>query len=194
VDAGAGAVEDINVYKIIRSPKGFLRVETPDILIADCDFAPYENNSSGYENYLVEVVENASLSFGVCSRIYKTHKGLRVIVCSKNIEVKSGGIGFLRSINADPLYVNMCMRDKIFSARLSPKPHRIGLAKSAFTNYPKQSPKKEEWFDNYEKACVNYATCKFKQSVPENEIMPSIKDFVDMHDLETKAFEDLPLA
>jgi hypothetical protein len=185
----------IDVWKFVRSNRGFLRVETHDILIADCDFDPYENNSSGYEDYLVEVIKNTSLIFGISSRIYRTYKGLRVIVCSKNIKVKNGGVGFLHSINTDLIYINMCMRDNIFSARLSPKPHRVGLAKSAFANHPKQSPQKEEWFDNYEKTCVDYATCKFKQSVPEYcETKQNIKYFLDMHDSETKAFDNLPLA
>jgi hypothetical protein len=183
------------MYSFVRSPKGFLRVETHDILIADCDFSPYENNPSGYEKHLIEVIKRSSFCFNVASRIYRTHKGLRVIVFNRNIEVKNEGIIFLQSINTDTIYINICRTNNVYSARLSPKPHRIGLAKSAFYNYLKIPKQKQSWFDEYEERCVNYATCKFKQSTQENLIvMPDIRNFLEMHDLKTKAFEDLPLA
>ncbi len=183
------------MYKIFRNNRGFLKVEPKDILIADCDFTPYENNSNGYEDYLVGLIKNACSSLSVCSVIYRTYKGLRVIVCNKKIDVNTESVAFLRSINTDSSYINFCTRHNAFSARLSPKPYRIGLANSELFKIPKFSPKKEKWIDDYEERCVNYATCKFKQSTQENPIvMPDIGNFLEVHDLKTKAFKDLPLA
>jgi hypothetical protein len=182
------------MYRFVRSTRGFLRVETSSILIADCDLDPIENNSDAYEDYLIRVIEKASKGFGLLSRIYRTNKGLRVIVCNKLIKVKNS-IGFLHAINTDSIYIGLCMRDNVFSARLSPKPYRVGASRSQYLDYPKESPQKEEWFEQYEEACKNYATCKFKHATSEHlPVDAYIEEFIEMHDTKTRAFEDLPIA
>jgi hypothetical protein len=73
-----------------------------------------------------EVVELASQSY----RVYRTHSGCRVICTSISFDRIDSNRGFLgdrllRWLKADPKYVELCIRQRSYRARLSPKPWRV---------------------------------------------------------------------
>ncbi|HJZ92274.1 MAG TPA: hypothetical protein VKE40_15470, partial [Gemmataceae bacterium] len=61
-------------------------------------------------------------------RVYRTPAGLRLLVTHQPFDPNDPAVlGFFAHIRADPVYVQMCLNQQCFRARVSPKPWRIGI-------------------------------------------------------------------
>lgn len=134
----------------------------------------------------------ADQSLGV--RVYRTHRGWRLILAGRDISpVGSRMRALFRQLHADPVYESLCIRQHCWRARLSPKPFRVGMA-----HYPHpqnsekaHSPEVLDWLRRYEAACEGKAVCRLLDVVGRDISSP----LVEMHDQRTRAgIPDCPLA
>jgi hypothetical protein len=126
-------------------------------------------------------------------RIYETYQGARIIVSGRDFDphaVETKRI--MDEFNCDPLYITLCIKQKCYRARLTPKPYRMNMRR-----YKVQFPRKEEdtefkqWLAEYERESRNFNTCRFIEQVGARY---SMNDVVQLHDEITGANFRQPLA
>jgi len=111
------------------------------------------------QNYYLSLFDSASRKYSYTFRVYLTAHGMRSFIVNA-IDVPSG-INILRETNSDPYYIMAVMRDKEFSCRISPK--------------TKSPPEK-------------FAITKYLITISNGLPIKEIKEFIDFHDSETRAF------
>ncbi|HET7867922.1 MAG TPA: hypothetical protein VFL86_26250, partial [Burkholderiaceae bacterium] len=61
-------------------------------------------------------------------RVYRTPAGLRLLAMHRTFDPADAAVAeCFRAVGADPVYVRMCLNQRCFRARVSPKPWRIGI-------------------------------------------------------------------
>ena len=152
------------MFYIGKSKRGYSRINSKSIWISDNDFGAFANNPESMQNYYLSLFESASQKYGYTFRIYLTAHGMRsFIVNAINV---SSGINILRETNSDPHYIMVVMRDKECSCRITPKTENI-----------------PEYF----------AITKYLTTTGSHSILEEVKEFIDFHDSETKAFSEFQL-
>lgn len=131
-------------------------------------------------------------------RIYRTKAGARMIATHAPVREDDPVVaGVFSAFNADPLYRNLCGKQKSFRARLTPKPRRCRM-RDLPVRWPWQDGEAEaafrEWEQRYLDAAKDYATCKFAGQFGADGIHPDLRELVDYHDQATRVDTDLPLA
>ena len=122
--------------------------------------------------------ENADLGF----RLYKTAAGFRLAVEGRRLEPDGPRARTLmRFFNADHLYANLCISQKCYRARLTPKPWRIKM---------KRYEGGDSWIEEYDRRRKDYAVCKFVCAKGRRIDSPVIV----LHDERTLCGSGLPLA
>ena len=122
--------------------------------------------------------ENSDLGF----RLYKTSAGFRLAAEGRRLE--PGGQranALMRSFNADHLYANLCVSQKCYRARLTPKPSRIKM---------KRYDGSPSWIEEYGSRRQGYAVCRFICEKGVRIDSPAIA----LHDEKTMCESGLPLA
>jgi hypothetical protein len=62
-------------------------------------------------------------------RLYRTPAGYRILATHQSFEADSSEAQhFFKEVSADPIYVQMCINQRCFRARLTAKPWRIGVS------------------------------------------------------------------
>lgn len=106
-----------------------------------------------------------SLFFGLGFRVYRTRGGLRYLCTTHHfnagwdIEDK-----LLRFLYSDPRYRGICKSQKVFRARLTPKPWRVKFQDGA-------------------------KTCQFVKTIGSGNVLCDFEEILRYHDLMTQAFE-----
>jgi hypothetical protein len=131
-------------------------------------------------------------------RIYRTAAGFRVLATAHEFVPGSKlSIRLMDSVGADTHFVDLCARQNSFRARLTPKPWRCGTTRPPFV-YPRLSLEHERcfatWLSRYEHCCRDRATCQFLAHVGATRIHDCIAPIIEVHDQQTKAQTNLPLA
>ena len=127
---------------------------------------------------LVLQSENSDLGF----RLYKTAAGFRLAVEGRHLD--PGGQranALMRIFNADHLYANLCVSQKRYRARLTPKPSRMKMAR--YDDTP-------SWIEEYDSRRQDYAVCRFICAKGIRIDSPAVA----MHDEKTMCESGLPLA
>lgn len=126
------------------------------------------------------------------ARMYRTPAGVRVILATNKTAPRSKEVGrMMRALHADGLYASLCRKQNCYRARLTAKPHRIGV-KSLRQSWPvdeAQMAEREEWVRGYRAAADGYAACAFLTSTG---VVPSSKA-LDLHDRWSGALSGKPL-
>lgn len=122
----------------------------------------------------------------VTLRVYRTAAGLRAIVTSREYpQIDNNVLLMLDDLHSDPLYRQLCISQKCFRARLSPKPWRIGLA-SPGQKFPFETTAAEEkfndWYKSYTSACRQWSVCKFLQEIGSEPAISTAQQLVELHD------------
>jgi hypothetical protein len=104
----------------------------------------------------------------------------------------------MKATGTDPWFVRLCLAQKSFRARLSPKPWRIGL-KPPPGQYPRDDAEAErrfaEWLAGYAAASAGCATCRYLETVGKGGMVGSDnQDLIELHDRLARASEAVPLA
>lgn len=133
-------------------------------------------------------------------RVYRTKAGLRYICTSAPRSMSAdGGLArrMLEELGSDPLYIRLCQIQDCFRARLTPKPWRCQLPDFR-VQWPWPDERDEtrfnRWLAKYEETAADYATCRYLLAVGEPVVHPELLPLLELHDEETRAFTDLPLA
>jgi hypothetical protein len=131
-------------------------------------------------------------------RLYRTAAGFRALCPGREFDPAGRDAqDLMKSTGTDPYFVKLCVAQKSFRARLTPKPWRIGL-KAPPGKHPRaqgEAAEFEQWLAEYEAASRGYATCRYLETVGKGGIVGGDDgDLVDLHDRTSRASEPLPLA
>lgn len=134
-------------------------------------------------------------------RVYRTPAGLRVLA-THALFVPSDPqvIDCFESLNADPIYVRMCLNQQCFRARVSPKPWRMGV-KNHMRPRPclwpvaeERRAKREQWISHYEDSAKGFASCVFLRHIGRSSVHPEVLETIALHDRLCRSESALPLA
>jgi hypothetical protein len=197
-------VREIDAKNVVtRNRYGALVLNSESLVIVDIDthrktfleslgFGKRDNKAA-----IIADIEKVSAdpAFGDAGfRIYETGKGIRLIVTGLYFDPADGpGIAFLQRCNADKLYAKLCIRQKCYRARLTPKPHRIKQARFTY-RWPMDAQQYEEaraWVGEYDSRSEAFATCRFVKALGKQHMAG---DALAFHDEATKARSQLALA
>ena len=132
-------------------------------------------------------------------RLYRTAGGFRAIAVDREFDpAGKEAQELMKATGTDPFFTRLCLAQKSFRARLTPKPWRVDL-KPPPGEYPRDADMREpfdEWLAEYEEACKGYATCRYLETVGRPGMVEARadQDLVELHDRATRATEALPLA
>ena len=204
VDIREEIVLEIDTHNVVTRNRYGARVLNSDsVAIVDVDhhragflealgFRKRDNKAAIFEDLekLARRPEYAQLGF----RAYETAQGARVIVTGAYIDPASAqGAALFDRSHADRTFAKLCVKQKCYRARLSPKPHRIKQRRFSY-RWPMEAAQLEEakeWVREYEAASLEFATCRFVKTLGREHLVDPI---VSMHDEETRARSRLPLA
>ncbi len=178
------AIRSIGKSVITRCRYGAEVINMPDIMSIDID---YQLEVKGEEETLmntVELAEEIAEDSELTLRIYRTFKGLRVIVLGSEFNPRTyESDDLMMQFACDQIYAILCIKQNCFRLRLTPKPERIGIAD--------KYDHSQNWIDQYNSARSGFASARFIRQVgPDIELPEEIK----VHDEMTGSFTDMPLA
>lgn len=120
-------------------------------------------------------------------RVYRTPLGLRVLLMNDTYAAASEQAQrLLRELGSDPVYMEMCLNQQCFRARVSPKPWRIGLSRMTVTGvWPVSAdrlPARQAWVSAYERKAGHYASCRFLCDMGARKVSPRAEQVRRVHD------------
>jgi hypothetical protein len=134
-------------------------------------------------------------------RVYRTPAGLRLLAMHRPFDPAEPEVAaFFRAVRADPEYVSMCLRQRCFRARLTPKPWRIGIGEhmkprpGVWPVNPQRLPDRQRWVRDYERAAREFAACRYVDTLGSGSVDPHAEDVRKLHDELSRAADDLPIA
>jgi hypothetical protein len=131
-------------------------------------------------------------------RVYRTRAGLRLMMTHAPMDPKAqASLDLMASLEADPLYINLCRVQECFRARLTPKPWRCGYT-ACREPYPWRNDAAQrrfaKWEAGYLKASEKYATCILLKELGNRTVHRDLAPIVRIHDELTGVDSGLPLA
>lgn len=133
-------------------------------------------------------------------RLYRTPAGFRLLAMHRAFDPHEPEVAeFFDAIRADPMYVQMCLRQRCFRARLSAKPWRIGLGHikprpGVWPINPIYLPERDRWIREYEGKAEGFAACRFVEGVGSGRVDAGVERVRELHDIACKAMSNLPIA
>ena len=195
---------EIDAHNVItRNRYGALVLNTESLTILDIDqhrksflealgFRERDNKAAILEDLekLAARPEYASLGF----RVYETLKGMRAIVTGAYFDpVSADGRALLERTHSDPLFAKLCVKQKCYRARLTPKPQRI-KQKAIRYRWPMDAEtlaSARQWVREYESRSQEFATCHYARTLGKQH---AVTEIISIHDEETRARSRLALA
>lgn len=131
-------------------------------------------------------------------RAYRTKAGIRLLATHAPVAVDHPGVvEAFQAMGADPLYRQLCLVQKSFRARLTPKPWRCKAGQPPAI-WPWLSGRAEErfrlWEKDYLERASRFATCRLLDHHGAPAIHPELAELVAFHDQVTRVDSGLPLA
>lgn len=205
--------EDGEVIGVItRNSYGAEVLNTAKILMLDIDLEPAGSSLGGWigklfgnsaepkpdEAAIIKLKTwcNRNPSWGM--NVYRTAAGLRVLVTHAFFEVAQlENDNLWVELGVDPLYRKLCIAQKSYRARLTPKPWRCGCGMPP-TRWPWLSAELESkfraWDQKYRSSSSKNCVTHFIEHIGSSDIPRELSLVVDFHDRATKARAALPLA
>lgn len=129
-------------------------------------------------------------------RVYRTAAGFRAVAFG--FADDPSGEDFARlcdRLDADGLYRQLCVTQRCFRARLTPKPHRVGMASfkklGRFPYAGGDAPARvADWVRDYQYKCERRAVCSFLFDLGQVGTSAALAE----HDRRTRCYSGLPLA
>jgi hypothetical protein len=205
----APAPDDAPFGLVTRNRYGALVLNAARLLFLDVDlprptfgerlkriFLP---SSPTAESVAVGKLRDALRQFGKATfRLYRTASGLRAIALDRDFDpAGQEAQELMKSTGTDPWFVRLCVAQKSFRARLTPKPWRCGCPLP-----PAEYPRTDEadrkafaaWLSNYESISSRYATCRYLETIGAGSPRGDAKKLIALHDQRTRCNETLTLA
>ncbi len=131
-----------------------------------------DRRKSGEAQMTRSKIESALKPFpGWRVRLYQTPAGFRLVATHRLFKPDEPDVvRFFNALGADPVYVQMCQRQKCFRARVSPKPWRIGIARHMRPNpgvwpvRPEHMARRTAWVAEYERSAEKFASCRYLET------------------------------
>ena len=194
---------------VTRNRYGAMVLNTARLLFLDIDFPPSgpgaflrrlfsPSRPPDDEAALSRLRDAAHLNGGVTLRLYRTAAGLRAIAIGRDFDpLGRDAKDLMTAAGTDPAFMNLCVVQKSFRARLTPKPWRCRCPLP-----PGEHPRTDDevrqrfadWLGRYESVSSGYATCRYLETVGSARLTGTAKTLVTLHDRVTRAIEALPLA
>lgn len=134
-------------------------------------------------------------------RLYKTPKGLRIIITHRSMQAGDADVAKLfAALQVDPLYARLCQRQQCFRARVSAKPWRIGMngPGDQVRRWPvaeKYAAERQRWNHDYDEKAMQYSACHFVSQLGAPAMAADVQALVDWHDQASMAHATaLPMA
>ncbi len=134
-------------------------------------------------------------------RLYETPAGFRVLVMHDTFDpAGEGAARCFNELGADPVYARMCVNQRCFRARVSPKPWRIGIVQHMRPRpgvspvNPEKLPERKRWIEDYERLAAGFASCRFIQVLGPAPAHPAAMRVSLIHDDMCRAGTSLPIA
>jgi hypothetical protein len=142
-----------------------------------------KKDSRSPKEQIFEMVKTlATTTYGQYTfRIYETFQGARVIVLGKDFDARDPQTRKLMDdFNCDPLYTMLCVKQRCFRARLTPKPSRMKF-RSFRVKYPREGDEGEfqRWVSEYENMSRGFSVCKLVEQVGSSQY---VNEVVRLHD------------
>ncbi len=156
--------------------------------------------ASAADQAMARVQQTASKHPDWGLRIYRTPKGLRIIVTHATWDYQAPEVQILfKELGVDPLYAMLCERQQCFRARASAKPWRMGMSGLSSTERrwplpPEHLQARRQWTLEYERKATQFAACQFLEQLGNPVLCVQAQSFVQWHDTACKAQSSLPLA
>ena len=131
-------------------------------------------------------------------RIYRTASGFRVMAIDRDFNPTGPDVqALMKSTGTDQAFSQLCLVQRSFRARLTPKPWRIDQPTPP-GQYPREESAVRErfskWLSEYEKTAAGYATCRYVETVGNGRATGDARHLQELHDRVTRCDEPLPLA
>lgn len=135
--------------------------------------------------------------------VYRTPHGLRYIVLHRPMTTEHPDIQrWFKWVKADRLYARLCHTQKVFRARLSPKPWRIHMASIPHPRWPAltehELDERNQWNEQYKKSIQGYSACRYLGRhgpfLQDSIVHPLCATLKQIHDQHTHAHTLYPMA
>jgi hypothetical protein len=131
-------------------------------------------------------------------RIYQTRAGLRLMATQALVDADSKvATDIFEALGSDPLYRHLCVAQKCYRARLTPKPWRCGIRRKP-DRWPfldaKAETRFQRWDAQYRTNSASWATCQLIRQIGNATVHPEIQPIIKLHDSATRVGENLQLA
>jgi hypothetical protein len=134
-------------------------------------------------------------------RIYRTPAGMRLLATHRIFQPNEPAVAeCFRALGTDPIFARMCLNQRCFRARVSPKPWRIGIADrmrprpGVWPISEQGMPRRLAWIAAYEAASQTFSACRFIESVGSGIVDPEVRRVMELHDELCRAQSLLPMA
>ncbi len=134
-------------------------------------------------------------------RLYRTPAGFRILVMHRLFDPCEEAVAeCFRELRTDPLYAQMCIKQRCFRARVSPKPWRIGISthmKPRPGIWPVKSEhlaNRKKWIEDYDTAAGRFASCKFVESIGVRKADAKAVAIQQLHDELCRSASQLAIA
>jgi hypothetical protein len=156
--------------------------------------APAETPDARLDRLKRDLGANCSASF----RLYRTAGGFRAVAIDREFDPAGDEAQrAMTGVGADPMFIKLCVAQKSFRARLTPKPWRCG-APNPQHPYPCSTPDEEraaaDWLAAYKRRADAFATCRYLETLGSDRRSGHLQALVELHDRWTRADAALPLA
>jgi hypothetical protein len=181
---------------VTRNAYGARVLNTDRALFIDVDFA--EGPPQGFfkslfgkaptpEQAALERVEQASHTYpGWAFRVYRTFAGLRLVLLNESLSgFEEQQLAVLDHFGSDPLYRKLCVAQRCFRARLTPKPWRMDLSRppSRFPfSSPEESHRFDAWLARYEQSAAGYSACELRSNLGLGHPSRTVAAILAAHD------------
>ncbi len=182
---------------VTRNRYGALVLNAANVMFIDIDFKEPEQRGglsalfgkaapTQEEKAIQQIEQWARRQPGIGLRVYRTFGGLRGLVTSELFDpTVASSLEILKSLNSDPLYIQLCRSQGCFRARLTPKPWRCGVGNPP-ARFPWESNKDEftyrQWQKDYEHASSQYSVCRLIKEIGNPAAHPEVRQIIAYHD------------
>jgi hypothetical protein len=134
-------------------------------------------------------------------RAYETPAGYRLLALHRLFDPLEPEVEeVFAALGADPVYREMCLRQRCFRARLTAKPWRAGIKghlkprPGVWPVNPARLPDRQRWMEAYDAAAAGFAACRFVEELGEGLSEGKALGVAALHDRVCGALSGRPLA
>jgi hypothetical protein len=148
---------------------------------------------------VLSALRQALQRYGLATfRIYRTASGYRVMAIDRDFNPTALDTQeLMKRTGTDPAFSQLCLAQRSFRARLTPKPWRSRL-RTPPGSHPREDGDAQRafaaWLSDYENRTTGFATCRYLETVGNGQARGDARTLQGLHDRATRCDEALPLA